>query len=100
MDKCFGYIKKACFGNGGYQDSMFGLTLTFESRGTGCQIFKGGWPDKNHDGVIEAVLLLRDTLIEANKKTIDELEGTPVELEFGDDNRLVEWRVLTEVIPK
>lgn len=103
-----GKIQIASFGFGGYQECEFGLSLTFGSKGWGVSTFHGVWGiDRNKDAkwteenrlqtLGEACMKLRDLLVAANKKTIDELIGTPVEITF-EGTTLKSYRVLTEVL--
>lgn len=102
-----GKITSAEFGFGGYDDAMFGLSLTFQGGGVGICDFIGTWAtwsegckwsmDDQADVFAETVNRLRDTLKAAKCKHVGELIGVPVEVTI-DGNRLKSWRVLEEVI--
>ena len=114
MSKQLAKISRATFGFGGYQDAQFGLSLTFESPGSGVGTFEGAWasPPSEHakwteqdqtEAFAKAVRLLRDTLKKAKKEHVAQLVGTPVELTFPGDGSslgmtLESWRVLEEVL--
>lgn len=104
-----GRITKATFGWGGYDDAMIGLSIHLGGPAWGCGDFKGAWGTKRSERAEwseedrirqlgEAVLFLRDLLTKAHVKCVCDLEGTPIEATF-DNNRLVSWRVLEEVLP-
>jgi hypothetical protein len=108
--KVLGKIARATFGYGGYQDVMFGLSVTLEGEGCGTGDFSGWWAldidcgentkwtEADRDAkYAEAVRLLNQTLLDAKKRHVAELVGTPVEITF-EDRVLKSWRVLTEVL--
>ena len=103
-------IESIQFGYGGYQDAMFGLTIHFS--GSGCSIsdFKGTWGIDTECGdrckwtevdrdkqFSDSVRFLNKILLDAKKRTLDQLKGVPVEVEF-ERNTLKNWRILTEVL--
>ncbi len=103
-------IRKATFGFGGYDESMFGLQFDFESPGSGVSNFVGFWPlsDNPHQyarwtkqdqfkSALKAQLLLEKTLRDAKKRHVAELAGTPVEVTL-DGNCFKSFRVLVEVL--
>jgi hypothetical protein len=103
-----GRIQKITFGWGGYQDAMLGLSITLGGKSWGVGDFKGAWGiDRSERAqwteedrlrqLGEACMYLRDLLKKANKQTLDQLQGAPIEATF-DGNKLVSWRVLDEVL--
>lgn len=112
-DRKLGKITDVKFGNGGYQDAQFGLTLTLESKsGTGCGVFVcGGWNYSHikHDsyckwteedrtnGMAEMCREICRILHDAKVDTVDKLLGKPVE--FATESfTLKSWRILEEVL--
>lgn len=104
-----GKISYATFGFGGYQDCQLGFWLSFQGEAWGVSTGKGFWPDKpteHHkwtaqdqlDALGKEALMLAHTLKAAKKKNVQELVGVPVTVLFGDDDRIIDWRVLTEVL--
>lgn len=101
-------ISSATFGVGGYQDAMFGLSLSFSSPGSGVGTFVGGWGIERSErakwseadrmaSIYEAAWLLKETLEKAKKRHVAELAGTPVEVTF-ENGVMKSWRVLEEVL--
>lgn len=106
--KELGKIQAVKFGFGGYQDIQFGISFTLGGEAWGVGDFIGGWGiepttnaqwthDENVKIIGDACLWLRDALNKANKKTVDQLQGIPIEATF-DGNLLKSWRILTEVL--
>lgn len=105
--KELGKIRDVRFGMGGYQDCQFGLSLTFESKGTVVGHFDGFWADRSsgakwseEDQVRyfgETMKRLRGLLKDAGVDSVERLKGIPVELTFTG-SMLSEFRVLTEVL--
>lgn len=108
--KEIGKIKSIEFGIGGYQDSMLGLTIGLGSSSWGVGDFKGfwgpevkcgsrtQWTEKDRSkGYADSVRFLGDLLVKAKKKSVSDLTGVPVEVEF-DGNCLKSWRILEEVL--
>lgn len=106
--KELGRIQSATFGYGGYQDVQFGLAVALSGEGWGVGDFKGAWGTARSEHAKwteedrlqelgKTCLFLRDTLKAARRQHVAELAGTPVEVTF-DGNKLVSWRVLTEVL--
>ena len=112
MNKELGKITQAYFGYGGYQDSMIGLSLTFEGKsGWGCGHFVGDWStnaitwsksckwteadrDKNFAKTVREI----DTILDKAKvDCVEKLVGIPVEATF-EGNTLKDWRILEEVL--
>lgn len=110
MEKRIGKINSIRLGYGGYQDTQFGLSVDFTSKdGWGVCDFKGFWSidikSKNckwteidrDASFAETMRLINKLLSQSNKKSLDQLKGTPVEVTF-EGNRLKSWRILTEVL--
>jgi hypothetical protein len=108
MRKELGKIQRFDFGIGGYDDAMFGLSITLVGKGWGVQDFDGTWsryPDTNckwnaQDQIEKWGSMCRrvaDLMKQANVKTCSEMVGIPVEVTFSDD-RLSSWRILEEVL--
>lgn len=108
LRKKLGKIASAKFGWGGYQDVQFGLSVTLQGESWGCDDFKGFWGHERPSGAEwteetriiklgETCLFLRDTLKAAQKQTVDQLVGVPVEVTFNG-NLLYNWRILSEVL--
>jgi len=110
MEVKLGKIKDISFGYGGYQDAMFGLSITLSGVGWGVGDFKGvwslditvseytEWTEEDRDKDFARVCRFTNRLLqEAKKRTIDELKNIPVEVTF-DGNTLKSWRILTEII--
>lgn len=111
MEKKLGKIESVRFGQGGYQDCMFGLSVTLSGDGWGVGDFKGNWDaelikhtehtkwteDDRSKGYAETMRFLSKLLKESKVDSVDKLKGTPVECTF-DGVMLKEWRILTEVI--
>lgn len=106
--KELGQIQKASFGWGGYQDVMIGLTFTLGDKSWGVTDHRGMWGTERSERAEwteesrlrqlgEVCMWLRDILKAAKKPDVEALPGTPIEATF-DGNKLVSWRVLTEVL--
>ena len=109
--KKLGKISNIKFGHGGYQDSMLGLTISFEMSGSGVCDFKGFWDYHLIDHTtsckwskierdnyfVDVVKLISNLLNDAKVSDLNKLKNKPVELTF-EGNTLREWRILTEVI--
>lgn len=109
MRKVLGKIIDAKFGKGGYQEAMIGLSVTLEGDGGCCGDFWGQWATKRQEycewteesrltKLGEVVMKLNDILTEAKKDHVSQLVGVPVEITFDGNFKLVEWRVLKEVL--
>lgn len=103
-----GSIQSIKFGWGGYQDAMLGLSVTLGGKSWGAGDFRGAWGIERSDHckwsesdrltqLGETCMYLKELLKSANKQTVDELQGIPIEATF-DGNKLVSWRVLEEVL--
>lgn len=111
MSKQLGKITHCEFGIGGYQDAMFGLSVTLEGKGFGISDFiSGGWSEiikiseytkwTEEDRSAQRVDMIKKVnqiLIDANVDHISQLKGKPVEMEI-EYNTLKSWRILTEVL--
>lgn len=105
-EKWLGKITKAEFGSGGYDDVMFGFSVTIS--GTyGVSDFWGWWSsrppsaqwsDEDWDKKMADVCRrVKKVLSDAKAAHISDLIGKPVEVS-SKDNRLESWRILTEVV--
>jgi len=99
-----GRITKAEFGFGGYQEAMFGLSVTLEGKGSGVGDFKGAWAierserakwteEDRQQQIFEAVWMVKEILEKAKKQHVSQLKGIPVEVTC-EGNMLKSWRVL------
>ena len=110
--KYLGKITKAEFGHCGYQNSFIGLALEFrfDKSAFVSQDITGGWYIGNKwnehckwtekgNRLQHAIMAekISQVLLDADCTYISQLVSTPVELEL-EGNKLVSWRVLTEVI--
>ena len=108
MEKKLGKITRFVLGKGGYQQAMFGVSISLsfnDSTGTGD--FKGGWVERSPDaGYSEATLeanhagvyrWLRSIMRDAKATHFHDMVGKPVEAEF-DGFHMKSWRILTEVL--
>lgn len=108
----YGKIATVCFGYGGYQNGMLGLSLTFEGKGWGCGTFLGYWDysisispytkwteEDRAKYMSESVLAkISEMLADAKKEYLHELENVPVVVNFNSDGTLADWRIFTEVL--
>ena len=103
-----GKIKSASFGWGGYGDGMVGVTFDLGGVAWGVGDHWGAWgiehtqyckwtEDERLRQLGEVCMRLAKVLTQAKKTDVAELRGTPVEVTF-DENKLVSWRVLEEVL--
>ena len=111
MKKELGKIVKAEFGLGGYQECMFGLSLTFKGPfGDVCDFISGGWYEgitiseyttwTEEDRSLARVKMIKridKILTDTKVSSISELKNKPVEVTF-ENSQLKEWRILTEVL--
>lgn len=92
-----GKIESIKLGFGGYQDAMFGVSVTLSGKGWSVGDFKGTWghePDKFCKWTAEDQ---SKVFAETTLDDIGRLKGKPIEAEF-EDGRLKSWRILTEVL--
>lgn len=87
--KHFGKIEKVRFGSGGYQNEEFGLTLSF---------LYGRGARKSITTLIQNMPAVGETLKSAGVSDLFDLRDVPVEVEIDNEDRLVSWRVLKEVL--
>jgi hypothetical protein len=103
-----GKISKVRLGAGGYDDAMFGLSLTFSfGDSTGCGDFIGFWTtypehakySREHWEACHKDTMLRliRLMHEAKVGDVSQLKGVPIEATF-DGMKLVDWRILSEVL--
>lgn len=109
MRKELGKITRFEIGIGGYDDAMYGLSVTLMGKdGWGVQDFDGTWmrePDKyckwtkEEQQKIFSDVSFRviDLMKKAKVRTTKEMVGIPVEVTF-DGNKLESWRILEEVL--
>jgi hypothetical protein len=108
MRKELGCIKKATFGEGGYQEAMIGIAFTIGGNSWGIGDFWGYWAldrtahtkwaeSERIESLGKMTLRIAKLLADAKKSHVGALAGTPVEVTL-DGNKLHSWRVLTEVI--
>ncbi len=103
-----GKIQRFDIGMGGYDEAMFGLTVTLGGPGWGVGDFDGTWahePDAHckwtrHDQMelwANMCVRVRNLMQKAKVQTCADMVGIPIEARF-ENNRLVSWRVLEEVL--
>jgi hypothetical protein len=103
-------ISRVSFGYGGYQDAMFGLSVTLEGSGCGVGDFHGMWSISTEVGdytkwtesdrdkeFAKTMRYVNQLLIDAKKEDVAQLKNVPVEVTF-ENNTLKSWRILTEVL--
>ena len=110
MSKYLGKISSIRFGrNLGYQNVMFGLDVQFSFEGSAVADFIGFWQDRSESAkwTVEqqeqnfgiAAGKLNELFAATGKDKVEDLVGTPVEVTLDSPyGKLVEWRVLTEVL--
>lgn len=108
MRKELGKIQRFEIGMGGYDEAMFGMSVTLGGQGWGVGDFDGTWshkPDHNHKWTVEdqskvwsdMCRRVLDLMKKAKVKTTAEMVGIPVEVTF-EGNKLSSWRILEEVL--
>lgn len=112
ITKEIGKITSIAFGDGGYQDAMFGISIGLGSDKNkwGCGDFRGVWgfhikPDKSskwtekdrEKQAADTMRFIADLLEKAKVSDIYKLVGIPVEVEFESNTRK-SWRILEEVL--
>lgn len=94
--------------------TQFGFFVHLSGYGWGANHFTGGAadpnppagddPDEHFDQRTEdfAVAMHRAarTCVDAGVKSVPELKGKPVAVTFNPDGTVLDWRILTEAIPK
>ena len=112
MEKMLGKIENVRFGYVGYQDMMFGLSLTFTGKdGWGvsatvanswsldmdCPIH-ARWTEEDRDaGFAKTMRKINEIMKDAKVTDVHQLKGIPVEVTF-EGKALKDWRILTEVL--
>lgn len=108
--KLLGKIQKATLGSGGYDDAMFGLSLTFSLEGgtSGVCHFIGAWAWRSESASytqevwesyhLKAYMEIKRIMSEAKVNDLSKLVGVPIEVTFKDFNSFESFRVLTEVL--
>lgn len=110
METRLGKIDSIRVGMGGYQDAMFGVTVSLSMKGSGVCDFKGMWGQSVKVGdhtkwseadrskqFDEVMRWLDDQCRLAKVDDVMKLAGKPVEVTL-EGNTLVSWRLLTEVL--
>lgn len=103
-----GKIQRFEIGMGGYDDAMFGLSVTLGGNGWGVQDFDGTWnrePDAFCKWTKKDQLELwgnmcdriRKLMAQAKVSNTQEMVGVPVQVTFVG-SRLESWRILEEVL--
>lgn len=112
MQKHLGKITKVEFGFGGYQETMFGLNLIFETTMGVVQWFEGTWgyeipytenckwtEEERTKIYVDLIKKINETLLLAKKEHISQLKGVPVEVMIDANTRTMKsWRILDEVL--
>jgi hypothetical protein len=103
ITKEFSKIHAVKFGNGGYQDIMFGFTFHLGA----VSDFWGTWathreeckwtPDDQNKQFLSAFLRVKQLMSDAKKTDFSALAGTPIEIIY-ENSTLKSWRILTEVL--
>lgn len=112
MEKRIGKIEYVKFGYGGYQDAMFGISITLSSKKDcwGVCDFKGAWgmctkvtertkwtEDDRRKQFADTMIFIDELMLKAKVTDVNDLRGVPVEVTF-EGNTLKEWRILEEVL--
>jgi hypothetical protein len=113
IEKHLGKIVSVKFGLGGYQNSMIGLSLSFECKdGVGCGTFIDSfwspsqikhsehtkWTEEDRDKAMAKMLREVDKIMfQANVEDVTELLNKPVEITL-ENFSLKSWRILEEVL--
>ena len=107
--KELGKITAIKIGRGGYQDCMFGVSISLGGEAWECADFKGTWDldisssgaswteDERNLSFAETTRWLSDLMRTAKVEDASKLKGVPIEATF-EGNKLASWRILTEVI--
>ena len=113
LEKYLGKIERVNFGINGYQDCMFGLSVSLSFNNSGvCDDIMGGWaygvidPDEHTKWTEETRTLqmaemcktVCEIMNDAKVKDIQSLKGKPVEVTMENFNEIKSWRILTEVL--
>jgi len=112
MEKRIGKIESVKLGYGGYQDVMFGISVTLTSKkdSWGVSDFKGTWgmtievsdrtewtEEDRRKQYADTMVFIDELMQKAKVTDLNKLVNTPVEVTF-DGNTLKEWRILEEVL--
>lgn len=102
-----GKIQSICFGYGGYQGAMLGVSVTLGGAGWGVSDHRGTWAERSEFAKwtvedqmkiwADVCVWVRDLLKDAKVQSLDQLKGIPVEVTF-EGNVLKSWRILKEVL--
>ena len=107
-----GKIRSVKFGLGGYQDVMFGLTLSFSfDRNAEISDFMGSWDPENIEctpgakwteadrdaKLVETCRFISKIMAEAKVDDVMDLVGKPVSITI-ENSSPKDWRILTEVL--
>lgn len=100
ITKHLGKIENINIGISGYQDAMFGLTINFVTNNFNVSTFiSAGWVNNLSENLSNKLTdRLSLLLVEAKKKNMSELKGTPVEVQVNKDGSFNSFRILTEVL--
>lgn len=109
ITKTFGKITNCGIGYCGYQRAGFGAWFILEGGGFGCGDDWWFWgTDMNAENTKwtenerqlkfgEVMTKVNNLMRDAKVKDFDQLAGKPIEI-TSDGNRMVSWRILTEVL--
>lgn len=111
-EKFLGAIHKAHFGDGGYDNAMFGFTFDLRFDGsTHTSKFLGTWASGPTEGAkwnrqdqerifLESLLEVKKLMSDAKVDDFYKLVGRPIEVivEGGVCGKVTSWRILTEVL--
>jgi hypothetical protein len=105
--KYLGKIESVKFGNGGYDNAMFGFSFDLSFGGCGIFDFWGTWSkhheyckwtiEEQNEHFLRIFLRVKSLMEDAGVDDFKDLERTPIEVEV-DDGTLVSWRILKEVL--
>jgi len=111
MEKKLGKLENVRFGIGGYNDACIGLLVTISGDGWGVCSDRTTWDAKRikhterckwteeerNASYSDIVHYISGLLAGAKVKSVDKLNGIPVEATF-EKMELKSWRILTEVL--
>lgn len=115
METKYGKILSFEIGYGGYNDAMFGATVTLGGNGWATVDFinagwfenispnpdpdKGGWRESDRANMRASFVRKLDKILSESKKThVSELQGVPVIVLFDEIGKLNHWEILVEVL--
>ena len=100
--KKLGKISSIHIGNGGYDNAMLGLEISFlfDGGSSGRVKFYGAFKDRMNAQVSHDVMMrIKGLLEDAKVEKLSQLTGKPIEGSFKSEfGALEEFRILTEVI--